>query len=234
MHKKEMVVISDRKYIVYMHVFPNTKRYIGITSQSCKQRWGSNGNKYKGQLVYNAIKKYGWDNIEHLILHDNLTEEEAKAKEIELIAKYNTTNDQYGYNIHEGGGDAPRLNGSDNPTSRRVICINTGDIFDTVTQAADKYNTYPTTVTKACKGKRKTAGEMTWQYYDEYLVKPKNINAYKALGGRSRQVLCIETNTVYDSVHDAAKDIGVDYTSISKACSGKRNTAANMHWKYVS
>ena len=124
------------------------------------------------------------------------------------------------------------MNGADNPYSKKVICINTGEIFDTITQAADKYNTHPTTISKVCKGKRKTAGEMTWQYYDDYLIAPKTINTYKY--GRSKQVLCIETNTIYDSIQDAAKDIGISYTSISKACSGKRKTAAKMHWKYVS
>ena len=55
------------------------KYYIGI---SCKknliERWGRNGEGYKVQPFYNAIQKYGWDNIEHKILFENLTVEEAK------------------------------------------------------------------------------------------------------------------------------------------------------------
>lgn len=224
--------MTERKYKVYMHVFPNSKKYIGITCQNCKQRWGSNGNKYKGQSVYKAIKKYGWNNIKHLILYDNLTEEEAKDKEIELIAKYNTTNDKYGYNITKGGDNI--MNGAENLSSKKVICINTGEIFDTITQAANKYNIHPTTISKVCKDKRNTAAKMTWQYYDEYLIAPKSIYTYKPVGGINRQVLCVETNTIYDSIQIAAKDIGIDYTAISKACSGKRKTAAKMHWIYIS
>ena len=71
-------------YIVYMHVFPNNKKYIGITSKKPKQRWES-GTGYRTQsLMYRAIQKYEWDNIEHKILYINLTKEEAEQKEIEL------------------------------------------------------------------------------------------------------------------------------------------------------
>lgn len=80
--------------------------YIGL-SRNLKERWRSNGNKYKGShYFYYAIQKYGWDNFEHTVLYDNLTEQEAKNLEIELIAKYQTQNSKYGYNLAEGGGVA--------------------------------------------------------------------------------------------------------------------------------
>lgn len=45
-----------KKYIVYCHIFPNGKRYVGITSQKPNERW-RNGRGYKGSnAVYNAIK----------------------------------------------------------------------------------------------------------------------------------------------------------------------------------
>ena len=90
--------------IIYIHIFPNGKVYIGQTSQTTAQRW-ARGKGYQGQLVSRAINKYGWDNIEHKILFRGLTKEQANEKEIELIAKYNSTNIAFGYNI-AGGGDA--------------------------------------------------------------------------------------------------------------------------------
>ena len=39
-----------------MHIFPNGKRYIGITSRKPTERW-HNGKGYKKQFVYKAIKK---------------------------------------------------------------------------------------------------------------------------------------------------------------------------------
>lgn len=89
-------------YKVYMHTFPNGKRYIGITMQELKARF-DNGNGYKNNPMKRAIKKYGWDNIKHELLLDDLTKEQAEQKEIELIAFYNSTNIKYGYNLSKGG-----------------------------------------------------------------------------------------------------------------------------------
>ena len=84
------------KYKVYIHIFPNKKVYIGITSQKEKRRW-NNGNGYKNnEYMTNAIQKYGWENIEHKILFTDLTKEEAEQKEIELIAFYKSYQKEYG------------------------------------------------------------------------------------------------------------------------------------------
>lgn len=88
---------------VYKHTFPNNKVYIGITKQKPKKRW-ENGKGYKGcDAMFNAVLKYGWDNIQHEILFEGLTYEEACEKEILLIALYKSNNRKYGYNIESGG-----------------------------------------------------------------------------------------------------------------------------------
>ena len=81
-------VTMEKNYTVYMHVSPNGKVYIGITSLKPKYRW-ENGRGYKGnEYFYRAIKKYEWNNFEHIIIENNLTKEQAENMEIELIAKY--------------------------------------------------------------------------------------------------------------------------------------------------
>ena len=86
-----------------MHVAPNGKRYIGITSQRPEYRWNG-GRAYQNQPHFqNAIKKYGWNNIQHVILFSGLSKDEAIGKEIELIATFETTNPSKGYNITLGG-----------------------------------------------------------------------------------------------------------------------------------
>lgn len=86
-----------------MHIFPNGKKYIGITSTDVKTRWGKNGYKYRKQLVGRAIKKYGWDNVEHVVIAKDLSEEVAKIGEEFLIYQFDTTNPDFGYNITDGG-----------------------------------------------------------------------------------------------------------------------------------
>lgn len=89
-------------YTVYMHIFPNGKKYIGITMSDVEKRW-KNGFGYKTQFVFTAIVKYGWDNIEHQILFTNLSKDEAEEKERQLIKLYETTIHQNGYNVDIGG-----------------------------------------------------------------------------------------------------------------------------------
>ena len=96
-------------FIVYCHTNKiNNKKYIGITCQNPKNRWNSGkGYSKKTQPRFAAaIEKYGWENFDHEILFENLTESEAKAKEIELIEYYHTyiyDPNCWGYNMTRGG-----------------------------------------------------------------------------------------------------------------------------------
>lgn len=153
--------MENKKFIVYEHLFLNGKRYIGITCKKPNERWenGSGYNKDNQSAVYNAIKKYGWNNIQHNILFSNLTKEEAQQKEIELIAFYKTNCRRYkdanGYNMTDGGEgtlghlageNVARANrermtgrtGKDCPNSRSVYCD--GIIFESLTQWREYYN----------------------------------------------------------------------------------------------
>lgn len=90
-------------YTVYKHISPIGKVYIGITKMNPVRRWAK-GLGYKSCThFFNAIVKYGWDNIKHEILYTDLTREEAEIKEKELIKEYNSNNPNYGYNIQAGG-----------------------------------------------------------------------------------------------------------------------------------
>lgn len=111
--------------------------------------------------MYRAIQKYGWDNIEHNILFENLTQEQAFEKEKELIAKYKTNitryGSDYGYNLTDGGEGTlghkvpesfkqkarDRLigkTGKDCPNSRPVICD--GIEYESLNDFKEK-NNYP-------------------------------------------------------------------------------------------
>ena len=63
--------------------------YIGQTGQDLEERW-QNGEGYKqhNQMLYHQIKKYGWENINHILYKDNLTKKEADIIERDLIHFY--------------------------------------------------------------------------------------------------------------------------------------------------
>ena len=96
--------MSNTNYKVYCHTNKlNGKKYIGITKTSLQKRW-RDGKGYKGSTkFYFAIQKYGWDNFNHEVLCENLTEKQAKDKEVELIKKWNTQ--ENGYNTSSGGDE---------------------------------------------------------------------------------------------------------------------------------
>lgn len=93
-------------YKVYIHTFPNGKRYIGLCKGSEKKRWGIGGKKYANHPIMNAaIQKYGWDNIQHEVVATGLTQQEAMKMEETLIAQYKTFPPSlgFGYNCTSGG-----------------------------------------------------------------------------------------------------------------------------------
>lgn len=89
-------------WIVYKHISPSGKVYVGITS-NVKKRWAANGYYYhlSDTIFSRALKKYGWNSFKHIIVYEGLTKERACAIEIELIAYYKDRN--MSYNIAKGG-----------------------------------------------------------------------------------------------------------------------------------
>ena len=99
---KKIIIDEEAEEIcnwcVYIHTFPNEKKYIGI-SMSPLTRWKNDGSGYKEQTrMWGAIQKYGWDNIKHEIILKNLDKTTAKQIEKALISQYQTTIPALGYN----------------------------------------------------------------------------------------------------------------------------------------
>ena len=98
-----MTIEPNNCYCVYIHITPCNKVYIGIT-KNIKNRFSAKGEGYRNcNIFYKAIQKYGWENIKHEVLFQNLTKEEAEQKEVELIEFYKSNDMKYGYNILKGG-----------------------------------------------------------------------------------------------------------------------------------
>lgn len=94
---------EERNYTVYMHRCPNGKCYVGMTSQTLEKRSGKNGIYYKtNKDFYNDILCYGWNNINHIILEENLSFDIAVEKEKKNIKIYNSIYPN-GYNLSIGG-----------------------------------------------------------------------------------------------------------------------------------
>lgn len=167
---------------VYRHTSPSGKVYIGITRNQPEIRWRSGRGYYRNSYFYRAIKKYGWDNFEHEILIDGLTDDEALQEEKRLISLHRSNEPEYGYNLLWGPYDLEnrkksytperradarsRWSGADNPNARAVICLETLTVYATSVDAQKE--TGASKITACCKRayKHRTSGGYHWAYYD--------------------------------------------------------------------
>ena len=202
-------------YKVYIHTTPSNKVYIGLTQQEPKVRW-SYGNNYKyNEHFYRAIKKYGWENIKHEIIKDNLTKEEACLLEQELIKKYNSTNKECGYNVSTGG-EAPYGVKFTKERKEKISKANKGRKF-TEEHKSKLHQLWEKGHTPWNKGKKTN---------QETITKIKKAK-------KQFDILCIETNEKYESLRDAFKNTNINFHHIAEVCKGKRKTAGGYHWKYI-
>ena len=271
---------NERTYKVYKHTLPkevsgkeNDMVYIGITcKKNVKQRW-LRGRGYDWNLHFsNTIKKYGWDNLLHEVLFDNLTKEEAEQKEIELIAYYDSTNPKMGYNLSLGGSSfgkhserTKQLISQKNKGKERseefkkrlseahkgrpkseefcqnlsdiksvsVVCIETKKTYKSATLAGKELGIDNSTISKCCRGDNKEAGGFHWIFADEYTEDKANEILEKTRNNQHRQVMCVDTRKVYDTIQSAALDVGVNGSEISACCRGVIMSAGQKRWLYL-
>lgn len=134
-----------KTYCVYIHTFPNGKVYIGKTNNIIT-RW-ANGRGYKNHIIMNeAINTYGWENIQHDILYDDLTEKEALIKEEQEIRKRKSFKKEYGYNCQCGnvtyrvGGTKERKTYKHEEGKKCTIYVN-NEVYDEISKLSKKYGT---------------------------------------------------------------------------------------------
>lgn len=63
---------------------------------------------------------------------------------------------------------------------------------------------------------------------------PKENSNYGTRNARiSKPVYCVELDKIFDGVRAAARELGLNSSSICKCCKGKLKTHGGYHWRYV-
>lgn len=226
-------------YKVYMHKFPNNKVYIGITKQKTSDRW-KKGNGYKDNIyLVSAIKKYGWDNIEHIILYDGLTQKEAEQKEIELIIQYNSNDRNYGYNIQNGGNSIGKIADEtkikiSNKLKGRHSSLKTefkkGRIHIVTDEMRKK-------ISKSSMGKPATSGSFKKGHISYTLgTHLSEETKEKIREANSKKVMQFDKNFNYIKTWDSIKKAEDYYkiNNITSCCKGVYKTSGGYIWRYES
>ena len=222
-------------YKIYVHINKiNGKIYIGQTCRkNVKARFGKNGIQYKKcPLFWNAIQKYGWENFEHIVLIEGITQDVADIVEIELIEKYKSCDTNYGYNLAPGG-----RTGSAKTFWKKIYQYDIHGNFVrewiSAQHAAEEFGILASNISACCLGVSKTCKGFVWsytkldkEYFDDinlpYCVQ---IKLYDKYGNFINH---------FDSIISGSKETGVPIQSISNSCrkKGLALTRNTYRWTY--
>ena len=232
------------EYSVYMHKAPSGRVYIGL-SCSPEKRWNKGKGYIKNPYFWRCIKKYGWDNIEHIILYEGLSLKEAKEKEVELISKYKSNNRKYGYNISGGGDDnVSEESRRKMSESRKGNKYSVGRILkqETKDMIARSLKEYYSTHSPTFKGRHhsdETIEKLKARVFSEETKQKMRKNHSNVSGSKNpaaKSVSCYTRDGVfvknYPFAKMAADELCVDLSSIIKCCRGKVKSCGGYVWKY--
>lgn len=216
-------------YTVYKHTTPSKKVYIGITGLNPEDRFGKDGSKYKGQVFYGAIQKYGWQNIKHDILFQSEDQKEAERKEAEYIEAYRSRDTRYGYNVAEGGYICHHTDS----TRRKMSATRRGRPLSEQHKQSLSAARKGTKISDEQKEllRRLHIGTKHTQEQKDKISRSCKGKGVKAVIKCS---LSGEELEIFSSINDAAAAVGAKSTSnISSCCRGKRLNASGYIWKYA-
>jgi len=246
-------------YIYLIENKINGKKYIGQTLKNdINSRWKQHKNMCKnslGNCLYNAYKKYGIENFNFKILCICF-DIDTNRFEIDYIKKYNTIYPN-GYNLQLGGNNrkhneytiihlkkvlsgingqnygkkcslekrqkiSESLKGEKNPNFGKKI---SKEIKDKISKTMNNFNIE----------KRKEINEKISETLKNNNSNKNNIN--KNNKKISQYDLDNNLISVFNSISEASKKIGVDRMTISKCCNDKYiqyKTAKGFIWKYYN
>ena len=237
---------ENKNYCVYKHTNKiNGKVYIGLTGRKPEYRW-NNGNGYKhNPYFYSSIQKYGWENFDHEIIKDNLTEEQAQNLEILLIAQYKSINKEFGYNVLHGGNLGTFGVEMSEETRKKMSESRTGE----GNSFYGKKHTEESKEKMSFAKKGKYCGKDSWNYGRHASEETKRRKSEASKGRNIRgdshlatKVYCVELDKIFNCIEDAKEYIGGNI-SITASASDTTHTATAgidpitknpLHWIYYS
>jgi len=203
-----------KKAIVYAAInITNGKRYIGITSGplsrritehiSCANRFTHNGSFYK------AIRKYGREAFEWVVLLQCDSYVEATNAEIAFIAEFNPE-----YNSTKGGdGQLGRPMSEDG--KRRISEANKGKQYHKMPHSEET------------KERLRQIGLQNKERWAQH--------SHLGPASSSRRVICLSDSQIFESASSAARNYGVCKSAVIELCLGRRNrkSVGGHVFKYV-
>lgn len=227
-----------KKYILYKITSPSGSVYIGQTSNlKLRLRNYKNCTCTSQKILFNSIKKYGWDAHEFIILNELVTTSETiDLLEIEQIAYYKNLG--ISLNIANGGRNGNKGNirakGKDNPSSIKIyqFDLNSNFIrtFDSISEASKVCKVHSSKISLAIKKRTFYSGGYLWlseKLYNENVIPIRKNDVFKACVQLTKQKQYL--NTFY-CASAANRNTGVNPSHILQCLKGKRKSAGGFIW----
>lgn len=206
----------------------NGKVYIGQTvrEKQRKREHVLSGRAGKERCLFDyAISKYGINNFKYEVIfriYGSGKEVEQRLNFFEkfYISKFKSNNKQFGYNLTAGGDGS--LGWSPSTEAREKMRKNHADF------RGEKSPLFGRKRTKE-QIQKTVQSHLGTKASKETLEKMSK--SHKNRG--TRQIMCIETSTIYSSVLEAAQQTQIGYSNLRKCAQGYNKTAGGYHWKYI-
>lgn len=208
--------------------------YIGQTVKALNKRRNEHFNCDKNTPLYAAIRKYGRENFTLEPLCSALKPEYLNELEVYFIAYYNSLTPN-GYNLTAGGDSAFKRS---EHTKKKQSNAMLGHTVSEETRAKISASL----MGQVSPRKGVTLSSETRKKISEVQLGKKASEVTKArmaaakIGSKAynaKAVMCIETGMVYGSTGEAARALGLQQTSISAVCLGKRQHTGKLTFKFV-
>lgn len=232
---------QNEQIFLYIHInLINDKVYIGQTNNP-KRRWRNKGVEYKPKnenqsRFWNAICKYGWDNFQHIIIGVCKNREEANQKEAELIKKYCSYDERYGYNIATDCNYIKSyfftLSEEEQEQLRKEQSKRSKEYW-TNEEYRKKQKEGMKKVFASDEYRQKMSKSLKKRYEREGEKEAQKKRIRKTLGV---PIYCIELNLYFGSISEANEFFkkSTRSTAINDYFRGKSKSAFGYHWKKVS
>ena len=110
---------------------------------------------------------------------------------------------------------------------KKVICIETGIIYDSIKEAGELTSASKQSISCACRCVYETAGGYHWEYYIEG-------NDYSKIKiDKPKKILCVETGDLFDTIKEASDKTNNSRQNIGQCLNGKRKRCGGFHWERV-
>jgi hypothetical protein len=220
--------------------------------------------------LYDAIRKYGEDSFRWQSIATAETEKEAFKIERALIKKIRKFSEEY--NVTDGGEGGGRSAGAPFPedaraklreiglqnkdifakyshlgpiaSRKRVVCLNTGEVYESASEAAQKNSICKSLIIEVClrNERRKTAKGLVFRYFGDHHGGIEEANAMlvardegRARGGKSctRPIICTTYGIEFSGALAASNEYCIPRSLISEVCNGSKKSAYGLRFSYT-